>query len=246
MNKHFWHRNGSTILTVVGGIGVVATSVSAVIATPKALRLLEEAKEEKEEELTKLEKIKIAGPVYIPSIVLGVGTLTCIFGANLTNKRSQAALVSAYTLLDSSYKEYKQKVKHIYGEEGEKNIREALAKDQYEETEYLDEYEDGLKLYYDEFSRRYFRATKETVLNAEYTINKLLSQDSYVYLNEWYDLLDVEQVDYGNHIGWSAAQMFDMYWSSWIHFWHEEVDMEDGMECTIIHFTEPLVGFDNY
>ena len=162
------------------------------------------------------------------------------------NKRSQAALISAYTLLDSSYKEYKQKVKHIYGEEGEKNIREALAKDQYEETEYLDEYEDGLKLYYDEFSRRYFRATKETVLNAEYTINKLLSQDSYVYLNEWYDLLDVEQVDYGNHIGWSAAQMFDTYWSSWIHFWHEEVDMEDGMECTIIHFTEPLVGFDNY
>lgn len=246
MNKHFWHRNGSTILTVIGGIGVVATSVSAVMATPKALQLLEEAKEEKEENLTKLEKVKIAGPVYIPSILIGIGTLSCIFGANVMNKRSQAALVSAYTLLDSSFKEYKQKTKEIYGEDGEKAIREALAKDQYKETEYSDEYEDGKKLFYDEYSRRYFRATKETLLNAEYTINKLLSQDTYVYLNELYDLLDIEHVDYGNRVGWSAAQMFDMYWSSWIHFWHEEVDMEDGMECTIIHFTEPLAGFENY
>ena len=66
------------------------------------------------------------------------------------------------------------------------------------------------------------------------------------YLNELYDLLQLEHVDYGNHVGWSAAQMFDRYWSSWIHFWHEEVNMEDGMECTIIHFTEPLAGFEDY
>ena len=40
-SKVFLKKNGSTILTVVGGIGVVATSVMAVKATPKALYLLE-------------------------------------------------------------------------------------------------------------------------------------------------------------------------------------------------------------
>ena len=39
----FVKRNASTILTGLGGIGVVATTITAVKAAPKALRLIEEA-----------------------------------------------------------------------------------------------------------------------------------------------------------------------------------------------------------
>ena len=246
MSKNFWYRNGSTILTYLGGAGVIATTVVAVKSTPKALRLLDEVENEKGEDLTKVEKIKIAGPVYVPSILIGVGTLSCIFGANIMNKRHQAALVSAYTLLDSSFKEYKQKVKDIYGEDGENTIRAELAKDKYEEDDYGDEYEDGKQLFYDEYSKRYFRATNETVLRAEYTVNKNLVDECYVDLNELYDLLGIDRVDYGEYVGWSSAQMFEMYWSSWINFSHEKVEMEDGMECYIIRFTEPMVDFLDY
>ena len=246
MSKNFWHRNGSTILTYLGGAGVIATTLVAVKSTPKALRLLEEAKDEKGEDLTRVEKIKIAGPVYIPSILIGVGTLSCIFGANIMNKRHQAALVSAYTLLDSSFKEYKQKAKDIYGEDGEKAIRDAIAKDHYNEEDHSDAYDDGKQLFYDEYSQRYFRATNETVLRAEYVINKNLVDECYVDLNELYDLLGIDRVDYGEYVGWSSAQMFEMYWSSWINFSHEKVEMEDGMECYIIRFTEPMVDFLDY
>ena len=110
--QKFCKRNASTILTCIGGAGVLVTTVTAVKATPKALRLLDEAKKGKQEELTKLEKVKIAGPVYISSILIGTGTIACIFGANILNKRTQAALVSAYALVESSYKEYKEKVKY--------------------------------------------------------------------------------------------------------------------------------------
>ena len=109
-SKLFFKRNSSTILTCVGALGVVTTSVLAVKATPKALALIEAAKEEKGEELTPVETVQVAGPVYIPAIVTGVSTIACIFGANALNKRQQAALMSAYALLDSSYKEYKAKV----------------------------------------------------------------------------------------------------------------------------------------
>ena len=108
-SKVFLKKNGSTILTVAGGVGVVATSVMAVKATPKALYLLEQAKEEKGKELTKFEVVQVAGPVYIPSIIMGISTIACIFGANALNKRQQAALMSAYALLDNSYKEYYEK-----------------------------------------------------------------------------------------------------------------------------------------
>ena len=49
----FVKRNASTILTGLGSIGVVATTITSVKAIPKALRLIEEAKQEKGEELTK-------------------------------------------------------------------------------------------------------------------------------------------------------------------------------------------------
>ena len=40
--------------------------------------------------------------------------------------------------------------------------------------------------------------------------------------------------------------MFEMYWSSWINFHHEKVEMDDGLECYIISVTEPLVDFEDY
>lgn len=121
--KAFFKRNGSTILTCTGAVGVVATTITAVKATPKALTLLEKAEEEKGKKLTKLEKVKVAGPGYIPAILIGTGTLACIFGADILNKKQQASLMSAYALLDSSYKEYKKKVKELYGDVVDEKIK---------------------------------------------------------------------------------------------------------------------------
>ena len=56
--KLFLKKHSSTILTCMGGVGVVATTITAVKATPKALSLLEEAKRKKGEDLTGIEKIK--------------------------------------------------------------------------------------------------------------------------------------------------------------------------------------------
>ena len=130
----FLKRNGSTILTVFGAIGVAATAVSAVKATPKATRILEKAKEEKGEKLTKLETISIAGPTYIPSILIGASTIACIFGANALNKRQQASLASLYSFIDSCYKEYRNKVKDTLGQDAEKQIIQSIAKDHYDEN----------------------------------------------------------------------------------------------------------------
>ena len=113
----FVKRNASTILTGLGGIGVLATTITAVKATPKALRLIEEAEIKKGEKLTKWEKTRVAAVTYIPTIGIGVATVACIFGAHILNQRQQAALMSAYALLDQSYKYYRRKARELYGEE---------------------------------------------------------------------------------------------------------------------------------
>lgn len=241
----FLKRNSSTILTCVGAAGVVGTTVLAVKATPKAMRLLEEAKEEKGEPLTKAEVVMVAGPAYIPTIAAGVSTIACIFGANILNKRQQAALMSAYALINSSYKDYRNKVEELYGEGADQKIREELAKDKYEETDIS--VSDDKQLFYDMFSERYFESTAEEVLMAQYEINRKLMTWGGATLNEFYELLGVPTTDYGNFLGWSIGTLMETYWESWLDFNHEKAVMDDGLECILITFgVEPMYDYDYY
>lgn len=244
-SQMFLRRNASTILTCVGAVGMVATTITAVKATPKAIELLETAKEEKGEELTKLEVVKVAGPVYIPSVILGASTLACIFGANVLNKHGQASLMSAYALVDGAYKDYKGKVNELFGDEGSAQVMAGIAKDKYEEDPV--EVHDGNCLYYDFYSGRYFEAPPGFVKTAEYELNRRLVMDDCAYLNEWYYLLDLEPLEHGLSFGWSTSANSDMYWQSWVDFHHEKVIMDDGLECTIISFMQdPYPNFEDY
>lgn len=244
-SKMFLKRNAPTILTCVGAVGVVSTAVMAVKATPKALDLLDQAKEEKGEDLTVLETVAVAGPVYIPTVVVGASTIACIFGANVLNKRHQASLISAYALLDNSFKEYKKKVTELYGEEADSEIRQELAKDKYAGDGKLSE--NNKQLFYDEFSGRYFESTMEDVLRAEYEVNKRLCNHAGLYLNEYYDLLKIPRVNYGDYLGWSAAEVYDMSWESWVNFEHTKALIADDLECHIISFCpDPTFGFEDY
>ena len=153
----------STLLTILGAIGVAATAIVAVKSAPKAQQLMEEAKKEKGEELTSLEKVKVATPAYIPAIAVGTATVACIVGANVLNKHIQAAMTSAYALLDSSYKAYRQKVEEIHGEGSDETILAEMAKDEYEK-ELIDDIPEGELLFWDPNMRQYFVSTVDNVL----------------------------------------------------------------------------------
>ena len=238
----FLKRNASIILTCVGSVGVIATSVMAVKATPKALALLENAKTEKGEKLTKTEKIKVVGPAYIPAVIMGISTIVCIFGVNALNRRQQAALISAYTLLDNSYKDYKKKLKHLYGKDSVDKIEEKIVKDEYNEKPCL--VKNRKELFYDNFSQRYFEASTEKVLYAEHALNRRIAYAHGAYLNEFYELLGLEPMDYGEFLGWFCDEICDTHRESRIEFDHSKIIMDDGLEVTIIYIcTEPTFYF---
>ncbi len=241
-SQKFYKKHASTILTIAGGIGLVTTAVTAVKATPKAMALLEQAEKEKGEDLTTIEKINVAGPSYIPSVLIGAGSLVCIFGANVLNKRRQAALVSAYTLVDSSFKQYKHKLKEIYGEETHQEIVNAIAIEKAEEIKVSGAYfcetcdltvseacGDPV-LFYEEYSNRYFEATIEQVINAEYHVNRNYALRGFVYLNELYEFLGLETTDYGSVMGWAPTDDGEY----WVEFNHRKVILDDGLECYIL------------
>ena len=247
----FIKRNASTILTCIGVAGVVATAVMAVKETPKALTLLEDAKENKGEELTKWEKVRIAGPVYIPSVITGAATIACIFGSNVISKHQQAVLLSAYALLDNSYKEYKKKTDELYGEEAETHIRKEIAKDKYTGDEKI--LDDNKEQFFDFYSGRYFESTKEAVMRAQYETNRALFTNYAVSLNEYYDFLGLEERPEYDLVGWSCRKMEEIYCHPWIEFDHEETiidgdsEYDEGLKCTIINMPlEPFIDYLEY
>lgn len=253
----FAKLHGSTILTIAGGVGVIATTITAVKATPKALKQIEKVKEENGVELTNYELAKAAAPAYIPTIIMGVSTLICIFGANVLNKRHQAAIVSAYTLVDTSFKEYKKKLKELYGEEAHEKIVDAIAiekaEDMYVRNSYMcgtcdltsDKSCSDTVTFYDEHSGRFFESTIEQVIQAEYHLNRNYILRGYSYLNEFYEFLGIEETDYGSVLGWTPTDDGEY----WIEFNHRKSIGEDGMEYYVIEMPfEPSYDFleNNY
>lgn len=243
-SKLYLKRNASTILTCVSAAGVVSTTYLAVKATPKAIKILEQAEQKKGERLTNSEVVVSVVPIYLPSIISGTVTIVSIFGANILNKRQQAALTSAYALLSNSYKEYKDKVAELYGDDIHDEIQTEIAKDNYKESDIKN---DDTELFYDVFSKQYFESTLFKVQQAEYYINRDLVMRDYAYLNEFYEYLDIEPIDSGWKLGWSTGSCLAAYWQPWLDFNHTKFTMGDGTECIkITMFQEPFADFENY
>ena len=239
----FLKKNSATILTVAAAAGVITTSVLSAKAAIKASRILAHKEEEKGEKLTFEETISAVWATYIPPFVAGLSTIVCVFGANILNQRQQASLASAYALIDNSYKEYKAKLKELYGEEAHNNIIDAIAAKKCEdvyisagglESAYNQEIESDTepRLFYDEYSGRYFESTIEKVLLAEYHLNRNYILRGFARLNDFYEFLGLEQTDYDEAVGWDICS--EIYW---IDFNHRKTligDDNDSFECYVI------------
>ena len=237
-------------LTIVAAIGVVATSVTAVRATPKAVKKLEENGIDTDDILkfVKDEPVKVVknvAPVYAPSIAIGAATIVCIFGANRLSVKQQATIAGAYAMLAKSMKDYEAKAKEIFGEDADEKIKDAVVEDTLH-NKYIYAPE-GTLLFYDNYSDEYFERTMLEVQNAEYELNKRFIHEGYVTLNDFYYLLGLPETELGKKIGWSTDAGIAFYGYVWIDFEHQLVTMDDGLECYILNFpANPTEDYRDY
>lgn len=227
-------KRSPEILTGIGIAGMVATTVLAVKATPKALKLIEEAEYEKGDDLKATEKVKACWKCYIPVAVTGVTSVACLVGASSVNARRNAALAAAYTISDSALREYREKVVETIGEKKEKVVRDAVAKEKIEKdpvsTKEVIITEKGDTLCYDGIFGRYFKSDMETIKRAVNKINRQIVCDMYVSLNEFYDELGLSHVPIGDDLGWNIDDgQIEIDFSSQL--------AEDGTPCLVINYS---------
>ena len=234
------------VMSLFACTGVVATAVLAVKATPKAMTLLKEGQETRRgEPLTVWEKVKTAGPCYLPAVGTGLGTIGLIFGSSFLSRRMNAQLAAGCGLMNQYYRRYQEKVREVVGPEKEREIRQEIAKDKYADCTFVDPDllgvpSEGKALFYDPWGNRYFEALTEDVRNAEYHVNRDFAYRGAVGVNTFYEYLGIEPLEDLHDVGWAVDDEF-----YWIEFEHAYCELEGGLQCYILSARfDPVVGYE--
>lgn len=235
-------KRSPEILTGIGIAGMVATTIMAVQATPKALQLIEEKKQETgQQKLTVKETVKVAWKPYVPAAITSITSIACLIGASSVNVRRNAALATAYTISETALRDYKEKVVETIGEKKEKEVRDAVARDQVEKNPVSSNEVvvtgKGDTLCYDPLSGRYFKSSIEKLKRAENEMNRQMLRDGAISLNELYYEIGLDEVRIGNYVGWNAEKsLIDMCFSSQL--------ASDGTPCVVMDFAvAPQYGY---
>ena len=253
-------KNASTILTCLGAGGVVATVVLAVKATLTSMDKIQAAQIDKGEEilngdregeikknddgsfdmpgLTILETVQVCWKEYVPTAAVGIGSLVCIFGANILSRHQQASLASAYTALAGSFEVYRNKVEKLCGP-GTNAMVDKIIEQEKRDMEDDRPPWDEMQTFYIEGQSQFFERTMEQVLEAEYHLNRNFILRGEATLNELYSFLELPNTEEGERIGWNQYDGEAFHGYQWIDFNHRYYTTEDGITVCAIDMPFP-------
>lgn len=226
---------------VVGGVvGVVASGIMACKATLKASDIVEEHKTQlanvdKASEFpgySDTDKKKDTTIVYTqtgikfmklygPAIILGGVSIVCILGSYGIMSKRNAALAAAYKVVDTQFKEYRNRVVERFGSELDKELRFNIKQKEIDITTIDDDGNEVIEKEivnvadpnrYSDFAIIYDEAcngwTKDPEANKvflmaqqRYATNKL-KQCGHLFLSEVYKMIGVPETKASRVVGW--------------------------------------------
>lgn len=218
-------KYGPEIAVGVGIAGMITTTILAVKATPKSLRLIEaekkrrnhEIKEEAKESgkdtvglidrLSILDTVKVAWKPYIPAMISGALSIGCIVGASTVHVKRNAALATAYQLAANTLSDYKEKVIETIGEKREKEVQKKVDAKKVEKINSTEPsfVRKGKPLCIEPISGRPFEMDLEDVKAAINRLNYRLTggMEECISLSEWYDEIGLKHTDVSDYMGWN-------------------------------------------
>lgn len=234
--------NSPEILTALGVSGLITTSYLTAKASFKANDILrKDANNNKYYSNKKSEvkeKTKLVWKCYIPPVVSGAVTVGCIVGASKANGSRTAAAVTAYSLTERAFSEYKEKVVEEIGKGKEQKVRDEIAQknvsDSPKGSKEIVIMGSGQILCCELFTRRYFGSDMETLRKAQNDINARINSDVYVTIEEFYDLIGLSNTSNSSGIGWDSDKQMALEFST--------VLTENGQPCLAFdyNYTKPL------
>ena len=157
--------------------------------------------------------------------------------------KRNAALAAAYTLSDTAFREYKEKVVETIGEKKEHTVQDKVAEKQVKEnppSPAVTVTGKGPSLCLEPLSMRYFNTDIVTIKKAQNDINSQILSDVYGWatLNDFYDLLNLPHTDIGDKLGWDLDNRMEIHISAQV--------TEDGEPCLVIGHDNPPKYLGDY
>lgn len=236
------------ILTGLGIAGMLTSTVLAVKATPKAVRLIEEEKRnqnlEQDDKLPVKDVIKTTWKCYIPTAITMASSVACMVGASSKYARRNAALATAYKLSETALVEYKEKVLETVGEKKEREIRSKVAESRIEKNPVNQREivvtDKGTTRCLDYHSGRYFESDRQTILTAVAELNTAIAIEGYASLNELYDELGLSHTRVGYDLGWKSGDG-----KVEVEFYSKVCD--DGVPCLVFDYNvQPSLRYNYF
>ena len=242
--KGFIRKHSPEILTGIGVTGMITSTVLAVKATPKALELINDKKYDLGDELTVMETIKVAWKPYVPALVTGVVSASCIIGASTVNYKRNTALATAYAISESTLVRYRDKVIETIGEKKEKEVRDKVAQDEVSKNPVANTQviiaSKGNTLFRDSLSGRYFKSDMNSIDKAINEINRQINLQHYASLNDYYYEIGLDPVKTGSYMGWNIDDGSIVKCIS-------SCITEDDQPCIVVDFNvAPRYDFDKF
>lgn len=225
-------RRSPEILTALGVSGVVTTAYLTGVATWRAAQQLES----ESPELTLKEKAEKTWRLYIPPATTGIITITCILSARQASGRRTAAAVSAYSITEKAFSEYRERVVDQLGEKGEQRIRDEINQDSVSANPHKEIFVSigGDVMCCELLTHRYFKSDMDTLQKCKNEINSRINNELYVTLDEFYDLIGLPHTSMSDKVGWDSDKLMDLEFST--------VISEGGDPCLAFeyNYTKPL------
>lgn len=158
--------------------------------------------------------------LYGPAVIMGCVSVGCILGGHRILTKRNAAITAAYTAVSKAYDAYNERVIEKYGKEEADNLKYGLKTEKIVETK---EDENGNTIGEEKtivtsdpiaspYSKFFDECSRCWKNNAEYNLmflrgqqnlaNDRLIANGYLFLNDVYDMLDIERTEEGQVVGW--------------------------------------------
>ena len=230
------------IFTGLGIAGMITSTILAVRATPRALKILEEEKAETELEIVEVkETVKLTWKCYVPAILVGGVSVALLIWGNKVMVKRYTALAAACSLSETAFRDYRHKVIEKIGEEKEKEIHSEIAQEKLKSNP-ISQHQvidtgSGNDLCFDAMSGRYFYANVQKLEKNVNDLNRRMREEMYITLNEFYWEINLDPIDVGEILGWNID-------TAYIELSYDTKLTNDNRPCIVIrHINPPFYDF---
>ena len=232
---HYLSKNSPTILMGLSLAGVLSTAYLTHKAAQKAQMKLVMTGPEPQ---TNKEKVKQVWRYYIPPVLSCGATVAFIIASNSVHNKRQAALITAVSLGETAFQEYREQITETLGKGKEQKARDELVQKNVKKAEDEGKFDhlvlkpDTQDQYvWDVYSSRALVSSVEKLNKAANDVARDCINHDYATLNQFYSAIGIEGIQPGDDVGWSNSTPLEIDLSNAV--------VRDGMGLIAINFVNP-------